>query len=345
MPRRLLAVAAGLVLSACGASTEPRQESSAGPSSSASASATGVSSPTPTPTGMATSCRVPIARYGGEGTNGFVTYPAGTFVAAEAANPPIPAGYSPAGSTYDRAFEKWLPVPPDWVTADGRRYAYASRVGGMGAQPAEPGLHVVDLSTATDKRVAAGDWQVVGFNAHGVYAMQASQNASPSGLWVIDPDSGALQQITQKGFWTHITNNLAWGRHAEQPGGILPLDHLFRLDLVTGGLDESWFSRDGMALYALGDDARGNVVVQATGGASDALEFWLVGQQSPQSTQIYVGSAAGQFSLVPVALVALGDGHGLWFGTYGGLYLYRAGEPVAKVSEARGQVAGICERP
>lgn len=315
MPLRLWAVAAtGLMLSACGAQ------------------------PSATPA----SCRIPIAASGGEGTTGFVTYPAGTFATAEDANPPIPPGYMPAGMTFDRPFERWLPVPPDWVTSDGRRYAYASRAGGMGPQPQEPGLHAVDVATASDKRVAEGDWMVVGFNVHGIYAMQASSNAAPRGLWLIDPYSGALQRITETGFWTHVTDDLAWGRDAERPEVILPLDHLFRLDLTTGSLDQSWFARDGMALYALGDDGRGNVVVQATGGQSDAVEFWLVGQNTPRNLRIYAGSAAGRSSLVPVGLYVLGDGHGLWIGTHGGLYLYRPGEDLTKASGATGQVAGTC---
>jgi hypothetical protein len=207
--------------------------------------------------------------------------------------------------------------------------------------PKEPGLHVVDVATGSDKLVASGDWWVVAFTVKGVYVMHSSQNAAPSGLALIDPDSGRVQSITNVGSWTHVTSDAAWGTDAMQPGVTSPqIDHLLKLNLVTGQSDANWFARPGMALYALGDDNRGNVVVQATGGPSETLEFWLVSQQSGNATQIYSGSTLGQFSLN--STYALGDSRGVWFGTHGGLYLYRAGAALRRLASNPGQVAGTC---
>ena len=343
----MLVLAAVAVLASCGSTggmlpaSSPSGVPNASPTPGVHPSASAAASPS---TGSATPpvCRIPIASYGGVGTTGFVTYPGGDFVPDGSPESAIPPGYAPAGWTYDRLYAKWLPVPPDWVTADGKRYAYGSSAGGMGPQPKEPGLHVVDVASDSDKRVAGGDWRVVGFTAKGVYAMAAPVGSLPSGLWLVNPDSGGLQKITQVGTWTHVTNGWAWGVEAGAPGVILARDHLLRLDLASGSVHETWFARPGMDLYALGDDGDSNVIVQATGGPSDALEFWVVGEQTPTATRIYLGGASGQFSLVPVALHVLGDRHGVWFGTFGGLYLYRPGAPLSKVAVNAGQVAGAC---
>lgn len=305
------------------------------------AGAPGAVTPTPTPVIDQSACKIPIAPEEDPSGAGFVSYPDGRFTPDSSANVLLPPGYARQGFAYDRPFAKWLPVPPDWVAPDGGRYAYAANPGGMEPQPKEPGLHMVDVATGSDRLDASGEWSVVAFTVKGVYVMHSPQNAAPSGLSLIDPDSGRIQSITNAGFWMQVSSDVAWGRDAMQPGETAPLiDHLFKLDLLTDHLEANWFARPGMALYALGDANRGAVIVQGTGGPSEALEFWLVSRQSGKATQIYSGSTLGQSSLN--SIYALGDSHGVWFGTHGGLYLYRAGAGFTRLTSNAGQVAGTC---
>jgi hypothetical protein len=337
----LLAVALTTLLIACGSGPASGSNSSGSPVASA-VRATPVT--TVAPVVDQSPCQIPIAPAGNSAAAGFVRYPDGTFTPAGAAiqspaQPGAPDGGF--GLTYDRRFTKWLPVPPNWVAPDGSRYAYGTLRSMNNPNPTNLSLHVVDVATGSEQSVAPGDWSVVAFNAAGVYVMKQSATAAPSGLSVIDPDTGSVRQITDAGSWTLVAGGAAWGTQAQQPGHPeLRLDHLYKLDVASSQLSDSWLVRPGMSIYALGDDSRGSVIVQATGGPSEALEFWLVNQQSGNATQIYTGSTVGQLSLNSV--YALGDSHGVWFGTQSGLYLYSDGGAVVKVANNPGQVAGTC---
>jgi hypothetical protein len=331
----ILAIALTTLVVACGSN------SASGSKSSPPSPATPVSSATPVVD--QSPCRIPIAPAGYSAAAGFVTYPDGTFTSDSGAiqgpaQPGVPDGG--LGSTYDRRFAKWLPVPPNWVAPDERRYAYGTLYSMSNPNPTNLSLHVVDVATGFEKSVAPGDWFVVAFAAAGVYVMRQSANAAASGLSVIDPDTGSIRQITDAGSWTQVAGGAAWGTQAQQPGHPeIQLDHLYKVDVATSQMSESWFARPGMSIYALGNDSLGNVIVQAT--SSSTLEFWLVSEQTGDSpAQIYSGSSQGTNSLNSV--YAHGDSHGVWFGTQSGLYLYPFRGAVVKVTSNPGQVAGTC---
>ncbi len=334
----VLALALMTLVIACGSSAPSGSKSSGVPVSSSSPLSTA------TPVVDQSQCRIPIAPAGYSAAAGFVRYPDGTFTPDSGAiQGPVQPGAPDGGFglTYDRRFAKWLPVPPNWVAPDERRYAYGTLRSMNNPNPTNLSLHVVDVATGSEKLVAPGDWSVVAFEATGVYVMRQSANAAAAGLSVIDPDTGSIRQITDAGSWALVAGGAAWGTRAQQPGHPeIQLDHLYKLNVATGQMSDSWFARLGMSIYALGDDNRGSVIVQATGGPSEMLEFWLVNQQSGNATQIFSGSTLGQYSLN--SIYALGDSHGVWFGTQSGLYLYPYGGAVVKIASNPGQVAGTC---
>jgi hypothetical protein len=298
-------------------------------------------------------CRIPIASVGFTVQAGFVSYPDGSFTPDSGAKAPAPAepgvpdgGF---GMTYDRQFAKWLPVPPNWVAPDERRYAYGTLYSMNNVYPTNLSLHVVDVAKGSVKSVAPGDWLVVAFDVKGVYVMRQSSTQAASGLSLINPDTGAIRHITDAGFWTYVSGDAAWGTVGFILGAQAQpqLDHLIKLDLASGrmlsgttaaGGNGAWFTRAGTTIGALGGDNRSDVIVQATNEL--VLELWLVGAQTGIATKIYSGSSQGLNSLVSGN--AYGDGHGVWLGTQAGLYLYPYGGAITKIASNPGQVAGIC---
>ena len=299
-------------------------------------------------------CGIPIAPAGLGliGPAGFVSYPDGAFVPDSTANalspaaPGVPDGGF--GLTFDRRYTKWLPVPPNWVSPDERRYAYGTLYSMNNVYPTNLSLHVVDVGTGSVKSVAPGDWLVVAFNVEGVYVMHQASNQAASGLSLINPDTGSVRQITSTGFWTVVNGGNAWGTLGFIPGAVAQpqLDQLMKLDLATGQIlagtastaaNGAWFVRSGTTIGAVGWDDRGDVIVMAT---SELLEYWVVNATTGSATAIYTGSSGGTDSLI--SLNAYSDRHGVWFGTQAGLYLYPYSGTLDKIAGNPGQVAGAC---
>lgn len=359
--RTTLAALAVLLLAACGqptpqasrspvtgttsagpASPSPNEASATPPLTSPSAAAqspspsaaASVLSPLPSPD--RSRCRIPIAPPGNVAGAGFVSYPDGAFTPDSG-----PKGFASAASgepdggwglTYDRRFTKWLPVPPNWVAPNGASYAYGTLYGMNNPNPTNRTLHLVDVATGAEVQMAPGDWRVVGFTSAGVYVMSQSTNGPDAGLSLINVDSRVFHPITNAASWTFTTDSFAWGNVPGQPD-------LLKLDLASGQISDHWFSRPGMTMDALGGDAHGNLIVQATSNTD--LQIWLVSEQDAgQSMEIYAGSSEGTNTLNGV--YAMADGHGLWFGTQSGLYLYAYGGSVVKIAANPGQVAGPC---
>ena len=100
---------------------------------------------------MALSCKLPVASadapmdgdaaHGATGHGGFIQFPSGAFT-------PDPASLG----TYDRALSKWLPVRRDWVSTDGKLYAFSFNPAGA-AGPVTGKIHIVDASSGSERSI------------------------------------------------------------------------------------------------------------------------------------------------------------------------------------------------
>ncbi|HEV2027073.1 MAG TPA: hypothetical protein VGS16_00905 [Candidatus Dormibacteraeota bacterium] len=153
-----------LILAAC----SPASQATVRPSPSRVANSSPVATPTiaanPSPTSATTpgafdlplstvgfSCRLPIMTPDSQGA--FVSFPAATASLDPQGRPPVDHW----GLYYDRAFSRWLPVPRQAVSPDGKHYAYGER-GADQTQVAR--MHVVDIVSGTDHVFSAptGAW-------------------------------------------------------------------------------------------------------------------------------------------------------------------------------------------
>ena len=101
-------------------------------------------------------------------------------------------------STYDQTHHRWLPVPPEYVSPDGARYAYAVAANSPGG-----GVHLVDIATATDRIVPGTmdvpdtNYFVVGYLNDGVYLDRFGPSGGGAiGLWRLNPTSNAIVQVS-----------------------------------------------------------------------------------------------------------------------------------------------------
>ena len=262
------------------------------------------------------SCRLPVVT---SSQAGWLSFPDGSYQADSRANVQLP-GYSSAPlywKSYDKAFEHWLPVPRDWISPDGRHYAYADPPAAPGL-PKLGGVHVVDVGTGVDHlfRPAAEDWTVLDYEAEGVYlSVQPSAPASPYGLWLLDPSGQhPFRQIDNARSWQYISAGGAWGMGDPLTGqGPGPGSRLLRLDLKTGAIS-SWYKRTDLEFEVVGADAAGHPLLQTTKGYPNQLL-----RVTAQNSASALGPAPG--SVLPslgTYIHPLSDAHGLWLGDSGG---------------------------
>lgn len=267
-------------------------------------------------------CRLPVVT---SSQAGWVTFPDGSFAADPNANVHVPGyypGYPPGPffwKSYDKAYERWVPVPRDSISPDGQHYAYTDppATSGFGA------IHVVDMATGADHafRPAANNWAVIDYETEGVYvAKQPSGPGLPTGLWLLDPTGQrAFRQIDTSHSWQYISGGGAWATADPLTGhGPGPGSRLLRLDLKTGVID-SWYKRSDIEFVVTGADGAGHPLLQTSNDYANQL-LLITAQNTASSLQAAAGSALPHLSnyIHPVT-----DAHGMWLGDTGGsLFLY-----------------------
>ena len=279
------------------------------------------------------SCRLPIYA-GGPGSGGFLVLPDKTFVAdprSSVSQPSPPPGATPAqaqlgpgfyGLSYDRALAKWLPVSWNWVSPDGKHYAY----------PLSSGVDVVDAGSSSQVVVGGGrTWQLIDVENDRVYAQVQTQ----PGLWAL-PFSGGATQIAAGGYWEAVGGGAAYGTTTSAvPQGVAT--QIQRLDLKSGAM-QPWFQVDGAFSYVVGFDGGGDPLIAVSP------------QQQPMGypTYIWVVKGLGDAMVLTggnITYPIVADAHGLWFsgstGPGGGIYLY-TGHSMQWVASIGGVPAGDC---
>jgi hypothetical protein len=303
----------------------------------------GASGPANPNAGVSLSCRMPVFT---SSQAGWLTFPQGTFQADPKGNVELP-GYTSEPffwKSYDKAYERWLPVPRDAISPDGQHYAYADPPAAPGQSPTG-GIHVVDLSTGVNHffRPAPADWVVLDYEAEGVYlATQPSGPAPPSGLALLDPTGRQpFRQIDSTHSWQYISGGGAWTTDDPLTGhGPGPGSRLLRLDLQTGAI-ASWYKRTDIEFVVAGADGAGHPLLQTSKYYANQL-LLVTAQNSASALRPAAGAVLPSLSnyIHPVS-----DAHGLWLGdTAGAVSLYSDGviQQVAHVGSGDVLVAGGC---
>lgn len=289
------------------------------------------------------SCRLPINTYDNHGA--FVTFPTG----AVSFDPQVRGVGSSWGLYYDRAFSRWLPVPRQAVSPDGKHYAYGER----GADQSQvPKMHVVDIATGVDHVFATPTtgwyvpFEVLDYASEGIY-LYTNYEVS-IGVSLMDPITGAIHPVAQlidvqasggnQTFWVGTVNQA----DPNPLGGIeIQPNQIDRFSLVDG-TRVAWFYRPSTAPRVIGSDTQGHPIVLAVNGRNGFVDgdygaeiILLVDPQTQRS--IFKGSA----KVVSSPFVSISDSHGIWFGTDHGIYLY-TGTAFVKVSNQPGYPANGC---
>jgi hypothetical protein len=303
----------------------------------------------PTPSGLpltrvAFSCKLPITTADNHGA--FMSFPAGT-ISIDPQGPTMTG--SSWGLYYDRAFSRWLPVPRQAVSADGKHYAYG-KPGGDQSQVAT--MHVVDIATGADHVFAtpSTDWfipySVLDYTGEGIYL---SINYEGSyGVSMMDPQTGAIRSVAKlpdvqasggnRTFWVGTVNPAdpsPLGGIGTQP------NQIDRFSLVDGSR-VPWFYRPSSAPRVIGSDLQGHPIVWVVTGSNGFVNgnyvVELLVLMDPQSQRsIYKDPSR----LLGQNVQSISDSHGTWFGTDQGIYLY-TGSAFIRVSNTAGYPANGC---
>ena len=340
-----------ILVAACSQSSQPAAVSSQSPPASSAPQFTPAASPSTLPTDSSFdlpvttldfSCRLPISTPDNQGA--FVSFPAGTV----SFDPQGRGFVNHWGLYYDRAFSRWLPVPRQAVSADGKHYAY-------GEGPVDPSkvatMHVVDIATGADHVFATPStgfisYSVLDYSSEGIYLITTYEVIA--GLALMDPQTGAIHSVAQlTDIWAGAGNRTFWvgSVNPADPnplGGIgIQPNQIDRFSLADG-TRVAWFYRPSSAPRVIGSDTQGHPIALVVNGGNGVnggdYGAELILLMTPQSQRsIYKGSA----KLVESMFVSISDSHGTWFGSDHGIYLF-TGTAFIKVSNQPGYPANGC---
>jgi hypothetical protein len=265
--------------------------------------------------------------------------PKGGFVAGDLIShsvaTPVLQGQVPG--YYDRAAGRWVPTGVGAMSPDGRRYAYVDY-----SHPFDFHLHVVDVATGRDQVVAvdSGPWSVVGFTSEGVYFHQSYEGIGP-GLWVVNPDTGAVRHLFSDAAVDVVVGQVAWLETRDntdplpEPPGIGGANNEIRSRDLKTGVTTRWFYRSGSGVRVAGA-ANATILV----GGYDNAGTYLWALTSPgQAVPITVPRSE---DAVPYTSGLVADANGWWLGSLDGIYLWTARTGAILVSESLASPAGTC---
>jgi len=244
------------------------------------------------------------------------------------------SGFSSSdGPSYDLAAKRWLPVPREQVRNNGLAYAYAEPYFGNGtnAPPTAFRVHVVSLVDNKDRVTYSGDARaVLAYEPEGVYitAIRYGGEGLGTGLWRLDPSTGASTQLPNGSGFEVISQGIAWTDF----GSIMPR-RLVRLD-VSKGTQETWVdTQDHGWIWLVGLDGSGHPLVDVSEGTNGPWRLYVY--TAPQ-----VRTAIADLEVHHLSIT---DSHGTWLSGSDGIYLLLSDGTIAKVStETGGAAAGSC---
>ena len=271
--------------------------------------------------------------------DGVTLDPKGGFVAgglpSHSEASPVLYGQLPA--TYDPAADRWVPTSDRAISPDGSRYAYVNYT-----QPMQGELRVVDVATGGERTLSlqSGPTGLIGWTSDGIY-LQATYEGVGPGLWLVNPDSGAIRQIFGDSIVQLISGGVAWivARNESDPmpdpGGIGQSHNEVQSRDLRTSQTTTWQYRSGSDLYVVGA-ANGSIVVSGRQGGSDLLLLVTSPGQAIPITVPETGDA------VPYSNGVIGDAHGWWIASRDGIYLWTPHTGAVLISTLSAAPAGAC---
>jgi hypothetical protein len=323
------------------------------------------------PTGpLGFSCQLPIYRVAtGTPTQsqvGFLSLPGGGVTLQPA--PSLPAGSTitidqtgpkplyPGAFYFDRAVSTWVPVARGAVSPDGSHYAF------MSFPAIDRGvMNVVDVATGAVRAYPATyapfnyvRYLVMDYAKEGIYLGLAYEGLG--GVSLMDTDSGAIREVDPYYFYPlmAVAGSAVWFGSSNPadpkpaPGGLAGApDSVDSFDFMNGK-QIPWVYLPGTFLQVVAVDAAGHPIVLVGHGSGDqANNGELLLLTTPGAAQqIFHGTQAELVSITASITSGRGgpiaDGHGIWFGSPAGIYLYSPGVGMRKVSDQAGYPANGC---
>ncbi len=273
--------------------------------------------------------------------DGVVTIdPKGGFVAggllSHSQATPVLNGRLPA--TYDSAAGRW--VPGGRISPDGSRYAWVE----FSSQGFNFHVHVTDVANGHDRalNLPADNWSLLAFTTAGLYATKSYPEAGNGpGLWLVNPDSGAVKTIFTDSVVQTVSGQMAWiadRNNADSlpgPPGIGGSNNEIRGRDLKTSLTTTWMYRPGSDLYVMGA-ANGSIVISGRDVTSSYL--WVLsgpGQAQPINVP-------GTGDAVPSTSGLVADANGWWIGSLDGIYLRTPRTGAFLVSDSLAAPAGEC---
>jgi streptogramin lyase len=249
-----------------------------------------------------------------------------------------PVLYGQLPAIYDPAAGRW--VPGGRISPDGSRYAWVE----FNSQAFDFHLHVTEVATGNDRvlNLPTDNWSVKAFTAAGLYVNKSYPEVGNSpGLWLVNPDSGALQTIFTDSEVQTVSGHTAWiatrndaDTLPEPPGIGGSKNEIQSRDLATQQTT-TWLYRPGSDLYMAGV-TDGSIVVSGR----DAMSNFLVFLSGPgQAVPINVPETSDP---VPASQGLIADASGWWLGSLDGIYLWTPHTGAVLVSESLAAPVGAC---
>lgn len=281
-------------------------------------------SPTGSPQGNA-ACQLPLSVVAREGqpplqTAGFLTYPAGRFVADPSVQPAATV------RTFDMSVHRWVPTLSRYLSPDGRRFIDNSTT---------DSLVIVDAVTGVKMSlVSSGITGIFGWSNQGiVYRGQA-------GIILLDPQTGSFHKLSVPVMlpYGRVDGSVLWvvGVNANDVAMLVRQDLTDAQSTVMYTFNRPAHSTGGLP-QILGFDQVGNpVIVDAPSGFSGAYQVLIVTGGQKAAT-IYSGQPGSPFR---PRQQAIADSHGIWMlGSDGSLWLYNSARGLQSVASAAGTPA------
>ena len=338
-----------ILLAACGGAQ-------ATPKATSSPAAT----PSTSPSATALNCSLPVALASSGPTQqgGFISLPAGSFgtdansgmtydaTTRRTRTTQSPVLYGDGGMTYDRPYQRWLPVTWAQVLPDGTAYVYTREAS---PTPFRNEVHLVTVATASDRVISNQDaYHAIAYQPEGIYVDEHVNGTDAShGLWLLDATNGSLKAYPsgQQATWDRIAAGAAWSYSAT--GNRFGSNTFARLDL-NSDVVTTWFS---VASPSPPEPGFKTIRVLGFDGSDPLVQVYV----DEHTSEVWRLSAPGQATRLPnVPLGVLSppfsvtDAQGTWLiAGDGNVYLY-GGSAFKRVASAPSgptpgaTVAGSC---